>query len=345
MVGEQQLAGRRLWLAWVVASGLGMTVGWLAVAMFLQGVSIYYHMVGVALGALVGVVEWLVLRQRVSLTKTWIGLSMGGWAVGGLVLAEMVISDIIAGRGDNPITFLGDWSIAAFGIFLGALIGAVVASLQWFLSRNSVAGAGSMIAWSAVGAAAAGLVIASRFTGSDIARSASLGAVAGALLGVTQWFVLRQRAVSALPWVLSGSVAWAVAMAVGTVIGRSVEFAPDSAATYAAAAAGAVSVMGAVVGLFLGGLQWLTLRKDVPGAGWWVVACVVGWAVASLAAAGILLIVGDRVEEWGGLPLLGVVAAIGLVAGAITGVAVVRLMPQPVRDVAAPLAQSAASNP
>ena len=111
-------------------------------------------------------------------------------------------------------------------------------------------------------------------------------------------------------------------MAIGDAIGESVELAPDDLLL----TLGFIDVvMGAVVGLLLGGLQWLTLRPEVPGAGWWVVACVAGWALGGLVAAGLVLIV----EEGGGLLLRGVGAAIGLVAGAITGVAVVRLMPRP----------------
>ena len=117
-------------------------------------------------------------------------------------------------------------------------------------------------------------------------------------------------------------MAWAAAGAIGDAIGESVELAPDDLLL----TLGFIGVvMGAVVGLLLGGLQWLTLRPEVPGAGWWVVACVAGWALGGLVAAGLVLIV----EEGGGLLLLGVGAAIGLVAGAITGVAVVRLMPRP----------------
>ena len=185
-----------------------------------------------------------------------------------------------------------------------------------------------MIFWSAAGGAAAGLVIAGRFVGSDFAAVASLGAVAGAVLGAVRWIVLRRRVANAWPWVLSSSVAWAAAMAIGVAIGKSVEFAPDDLLLtfgFGGVVMGAVVVMGALVGLLLGGLQWLTLRAEVPGAGWWVVACGVGWAVGGLVAAGLVL----TVEEGGGLFLLGVGAAIGSVAGAITGVTVVRLMPRP----------------
>ena len=322
MVSERKIASGRLWLAWVVASGFGMAAGWLAAAPFVVVTVFNFYVAGVALGALAGVVGWLTLRQRATLSKSWIVLAIGGWAVCGLVLAEVVPAANLSGRDYNPITGLGDGSIAIVGAVLGASIGAVIASLQWVVSRNSVAGARSMIFWSAAGGAAAGLVIAGRFVGSDFAAAASLGAVAGAVLGAVHWVVLRRRVANAWPWVLSSSVAWAAAMATGVAIGKSVEFAPDH--LLLSLGFGGV-VMGAVVGLLLGGLQWLTLRAEIPGAGWWFVACGVGWAVGGLVAAGLVL----TVEEGGGLLLLAVGAAIGLVAGAITGVAVVRLMPRP----------------
>ena len=67
---------------------------------------------------------------------------------------------------------------------------------------------------------------------------------------------------------------------------------------------GGVSVYGTVVGV----LQWAVLRRQVPRAGWWVLASTAGWVV--------------------GMPLGDIVGPLGLgaVYGAITGAAMVWLL-------------------
>jgi peptidoglycan/LPS O-acetylase OafA/YrhL len=40
----------------------------------------------------------------------------------------------------------------------------------------------------------------------------------------------------------------------------------------------------ALLGGLLGLCQWLVLRKKVPRAGWWILACAVGWSLAFLVA-------------------------------------------------------------
>ena len=57
MDSGRHIAGGRLWLAWVVASGLGMAAGWLAAAPFVVVTVFNFYVAGVTLGALVGVVE------------------------------------------------------------------------------------------------------------------------------------------------------------------------------------------------------------------------------------------------------------------------------------------------
>jgi hypothetical protein len=38
-----------------------------------------------------------------------------------------------------------------------------------------------------------------------------------------------------------------------------------------------------VMGLSIGFAQWLVLRRRLPGAGWWIVASLLGWGLAALA--------------------------------------------------------------
>ena len=71
---------------------------------------------------------------------------------------------------------------------------------------------------------------------------------------------------------------------------------------------GGVSIFGTVVGV----LQWLVLRRQVPRAGWWVLASTVGW------------VVGLPLGDINGPP------GLGAVYGAFTGTALVWLLRQPV---------------
>lgn len=119
--------------------------------------------------------------------------------------------------------------------------------------------------------------------------------VGGVLIGVLQWLVLRGHVTRAGRWVLASlgaaAVVGVVVFGVGVVNADLGWF-------------GGVSVFGTVVGVF----QWAVLRRQVPRAGWWVLASTAGWVV--------------------GMPLGDIVGPPGLGAayGAITGTALVLLL-------------------
>ena len=104
--------------------------------------------------------------------------------------------------------------------------------------------------------------------------------------------ILKQRwaQVGLLLWILTSLAGW---MAVGGLISIP---GVSSAVEYIAfgfvirwvdaqAAALTVSlVMGLMVGLFCGVLQWLLLRLRLPRAGWWILVCLLGFALGWLTA-------------------------------------------------------------
>lgn len=139
-------------------------------------------------------------------------------------------------------------------------------------------------------------------------------ALIGGLLGLTQWVGLRRHLQSAGWWVAASAIGLAVGLfAANTAMlqwGRELtnmlirsEFPPTSYAPVFNA------VRGAIIGLGLGGTQWLGLRKQYSGTAPWVLASVVGWA----AAWGF----SDTVE--------GMVLA-GAISSAITGLVLIRLV-------------------
>ncbi|MCJ7668464.1 MAG: hypothetical protein MUP04_09355 [Anaerolineae bacterium] len=121
------------------------------------------------------------------------------------------------------------------------------------------------------------------------------GVVLGAGVGIFQWLVLRRRVSRAGWWVLARTVGLAGGAVVGT--------------TAVALAGGDPTTWGVVGGWVVGGamaglMQWFVLRRQVSRAGWWVLASTVGWAVSSY----------------------------GVVLGAVTGIAVVWLLRQPIPE-------------
>jgi hypothetical protein len=115
-------------------------------------------------------------------------------------------------------------------------------------------------------------------------------AVGGILMGVLHALVLRKHVTQAWRWVLASLGATAV---VGVVI-----FGVGVVSADLGWLAG-VSVFGTVVGV----LQWAVLRRQVPRAGWWVLASTAGW------------VVGMPLGDVNGPPGLG--AAYGVITGTV----------------------------
>ncbi|MCH8876688.1 MAG: hypothetical protein IIA89_07665 [Chloroflexi bacterium] len=108
---------------------------------------------------------------------------------------------------------------------------------------------------------------------------------------------------------------WVLACTVGLTVAFAVAFAVTDAVSSAVAFAVTEAVVGAVVGASVGIAQWLVLRRQVSRPGWWVLASIMGLAVAFALSGAFAL---------GG--------ALGLVVyGAITGAVMVWLLRQPVQ--------------
>jgi hypothetical protein len=128
---------------------------------------------------------------------------------------------------------------------------------------------------------------------------------AGAGVGICQWLVLRRRGSWVGWWVWAGILGLAVAAFVGTAVALALGYS-GIWETYAVV----VGVGGAMAGL----MQWFVLRRQVSRAGWWVLASTVGWAMT----AAVLL----PVRLAGG----------GVGLGAVTGLALIWLLRQPVPE-------------
>ena len=140
----------------------------------------------------------------------------------------------------------------------------------------------------------------------------------GAVVGIAQWVVLRERVPGAGRWVWASIAGLAVAGGVGgAVVVAGANVYSESLATVVGTTL-IVALGGAVTGI----LQRPVLRGQVSRSGWWVLASTVGWGLG-MAVSGIGgYAAGDPGELFGWF-------VSGPVLGAVTGVALVWLLRQP----------------
>ena len=202
-VGSAQAPDWRVWLWWVLASMVGWAVGgYVGVALgggLSRGIIVAGY-VGVALGGIAtAVLQWLVLRQRVSRAGWWVVTGIAGGAVVGVLVVGVGwvvgVGGSAVGGPDWGANWGPDWSANPgkdVGWVAGAgLYGAVVGGLQWLVLRRRVARAGWWVLASTVGWVVGGLVSGITDTA---AGWAVLGAVYGAITGAALVWLLRRPA-------------------------------------------------------------------------------------------------------------------------------------------------------
>jgi hypothetical protein len=121
--------------------------------------------------------------------------------------------------------------------------------------------------------------------------------------------------------VLNGGAGWALGFALGLLVIQAMGRSPlGQLAAYV------------LFGLIVAVMQWPVLRREIPHVAPWVAASIVGWALGaylSQASLGLLAAGGGEVNQV--LSSLVIAGLTGLVAGAITGLALVWIVRQPDR--------------
>ena len=142
--------------------------------------------------------------------------------------------------------------------------------------------------------------------------------LAGTVIGFAQWIVLRRYLTVGSTWELWDGATWAA----GYILGLLLVLALPS--TIFIATLGYL-LFGFIVAL----VQWPVLRREIPNILVWIVANALGWAVGFWASQAVLpLFVTDPLVP----PAVGttvIAVTSGLVAGAITGLALIWIVRKP----------------
>lgn len=142
--------------------------------------------------------------------------------------------------------------------------------------------------------------------------------LAGILIGFSQWIVLRQYLTTGSDWVLAGGTGWAAGYALGLLLIQNL-----SSTLFAGIAA--YLLFGVIVAL----VQWQDLRREIPSKLTWILANSLGWAAGLWASqAALTLFFRDPVIP-PAVSTVVIAVTSGLVAGAITGVALIWIARQP----------------
>ena len=162
-----------------------------------------------------------------------------------------------------------------------------------------------------------------------IVRYLSLGAariiipiLAGVLLGAAQWLVLRNYVTNSHDWIFNQAGGWVIGFVLGLYVAQAL-------AKFAFGAILGFIFFGVIVALF----QWPVLRREVPHLAWWIVANVIGWAlgawISDFAAGAVFQAANNTSLVTSTIVTVGTT---GLIAGAVTALALIWIVRQPERE-------------
>jgi hypothetical protein len=141
-----------LWLQWLMANTLGWVLGGILLAEFALSV----------VGVVIGILQWVVLRQHIRRAGWWILATAGGWAAGWAIVIAVVPPEV--------------------GIPIGTVLGAAIGTTQWLILQRQLYRAG----WWVVVSTLAWTMALEGLTGELL-----VGAVVGAATGIALELLLR----------------------------------------------------------------------------------------------------------------------------------------------------------
>ncbi len=151
--------------------------------------------------------------------------------------------------------------------------------------------------------------------------------LAGALIGFLQWLALRRYVIGSVDWILTAGAGWAIGYAAGLLIIQALGRQSEIGGFWLMLAC--YALFGVIIAL----VQWPVLRREIPHVGPWILANVTGWVLGfSIASAAQLAVYSRFLPEPWIISIL-VQGISGVIAGAITGLALVWIVRKP--DIAA----------
>ena len=141
--------------------------------------------------------------------------------------------------------------------------------------------------------------------------------LAGTVIGFAQWLVLRRYVTASTRWDWTDGISWAAGYILGLLL---IQLLPSAVFT-------------AFIGYFLFGVivalvQWPVLRREIPQVLTWLIASALAWAIGYWVSQAVLSLFTDPLID----PVVGttvIAVTSGLVAGAITGVALIWIVRKP----------------
>jgi hypothetical protein len=141
--------------------------------------------------------------------------------------------------------------------------------------------------------------------------------LAGTVIGFAQWFVLRRYITARSQWNWADGISWAAGYILGLLLIQSL---PSSAF--------AVFIGYFLFGVIVAVVQWPVLRREIPHILTWIVANALAWAFGYWVSQAVLSLFTDPLIA----PAVGtavIAVTSGLVAGVITGAALIWIVRKP----------------
>ena len=142
--------------------------------------------------------------------------------------------------------------------------------------------------------------------------------IAGTLLGLTQWLVLRPFVSRSFDWVINLAGGWVVGFTIGLYLVQLFSSTPLGMLV------GFIS-FGVIVALF----QYPALRREIPYLAAWVLANIIGWTLGAYLSQVVASNYFQNALPTTFTSVLVVTGTTGLIAGAITGLALILIVRQP----------------
>jgi hypothetical protein len=144
--------------------------------------------------------------------------------------------------------------------------------------------------------------------------------ISGIFLGLAQWLVLRPYISKSYDWILNHAVGWVVGFTLGLFIVQLLSNTPIGMLV------GFMS-FGLIVALF----QYPVLRREIPYLATWILANVTGWTLGAYLGQLAVGVFFRNVAPTTFTSVLVTVGVTGLVAGAITALALIWIVRKPDR--------------